>query len=223
MQGKIAPSMMCVDLMNVERDVRKLESVNVDYLHVDIMDNHFVPNITLSSDFINGLRRITNIPLDIHLMIENPENTLHLYQDCGPEDIICVHYETSTHIQRTLTMIRDMGCKVGIALNPGTPICMIEDLLEDIDMILIMTVNPGFAGQKLVPSTLNKIKVLRALLNERGYETIMIEADGNVSFENALKMHEAGADIYIAGTSSIFSKEGTLEENTRKLRDIISS
>lgn len=221
MGGKISPSLMCVDLMNVEKSVRELEKAGVDYFHIDIMDNHFVPNITLSTDFIKSIRRISNLPLDIHLMIENPENSLQLYEGCKPDDIISIHYESTIHIQRALSQVKKLGCKVGLALNPGNPLCVIEDLLDDIDVILIMTVNPGFAGQRLVPATLEKIKRCREVIEEKSKRDIMIEVDGNVSFENAERMHKMGADIYVAGTSSIFSPGETIVENTIKLRKII--
>ena len=185
-KGYVSPSLMCVDLMNVQRDIEALDKAGVDYYHVDMMDNHFVPNITLSTDFIKALKKITKTPLDIHMMIENPEQTIP-----------------------------------NLAINPATPICVLEDLLPDIDMVLCMTVNPGFAGQKLIPATLNKITRIRKMLNESGYPDTLIEVDGNVSFENAVKMHEAGADIYVAGTSSVFARTGTLEENLKKLRQII--
>lgn len=223
MERKMAPSLMCIDLMNIEHDLRILENAKVDYLHIDIMDNHFVPNITLSFDFIHELRKITAIPLDIHLMINNPENSFHYLKDCSPEDIICIHYEATTHIHRALGMIKDLGAKVGIALNPGTPIGVIEDLLPDLDTVLIMTVNPGFAGQKLIPSTLDKIARLRSMLDENGYPNILIEVDGNVSFENARLMHEKGANIYVGGSSSIFDRGSSIIENCHRFREIIYS
>lgn len=217
----ISPSLMCVDLMNVQKDIEVLEEAGVDYLHVDMMDNHFVPNITLSVDFMKALKKITRIPLDIHLMIENPEQTIRLLDFCDSNDIISVHYESTVHVQKALNTIKSMGVKVGIALNPGTPVSVLQDLLPDLDIVICMTVNPGFAGQKLIPATLNKISRLRDMLNKEGYPKILIEVDGNVSFENAVKMHDVGADIYVAGTSSIFKKEGTVGENTQKFREII--
>lgn len=217
----ISPSLMCVDLMNVQKDIEALEEAGVDYLHVDMMDNHFVPNITLSVDFMKALKKITRIPLDIHLMIEQPEQTIQLLGFCDSNDIISVHYESTVHVQKALNTIKSMGIKAGVALNPGTPVSVLEDLLPDIDTVICMTVNPGFAGQKLIPATLNKIARLRNMLNKAGYPQILIEVDGNVSFENAAKMHDAGADIYVAGTSSLFTKEGTIKENTEKFREII--
>lgn len=220
-KGYVSPSLMCVDLMNVQSDIEELEKAGVDYFHVDMMDNHFVPNITLSTDFIKALKKISKTPLDIHMMIEHPEQTIPELICCDENDIICIHYESTLHPQKVLASIRAMGVKAGIAINPATPVCVLEDILSDVDMVLCMTVNPGFAGQKLIPATLDKISRIRKLLDEKGYSEVLIEADGNVSFENAVKMHAAGADIYVAGTSSIFSKAGTLEENLKKFRKII--
>jgi len=222
MKRFISPSLMCIDLLNVERDVRVLEAAGVDYLHIDIMDNHFAPNITLSPDFMRELRRITKIPLDVHLMIEHPEQSFDRLKGCAKDDIVSIHYESTVHIQRALEMLKALGVKVGLALNPGTPLTALEELLPDIDVVLVMTVNPGFAGQKLVPATLPKIARVRKMLDERGYDDILIEVDGNVSFENAVKMHAAGANIYVAGSSSVFSDEGTILDNTTKMRKIIS-
>ena len=210
--------------MNVERDLRALERAGVDLLHVDVMDNHFVPNITLSTDFIKGLKRVTKLPLDIHLMVEDPLGvTIPQLSCCGEGDIVSIHYESTIHPQRALSAIRAQGCRAGLALNPGTPLCVLEDLLEEIDLVLIMTVNPGFAGQKLIPSTLGKIARLREMLASHGCGDKLIEVDGNVSFENAEKMHAAGADIYVAGSSSVFSRAGTLEENVARFRTIIDA
>ena len=221
-KGYIAPSLMCVDLMNAQRDVEALGKVGVDYLRVDVMDNHFVPNITLSTDFTKAVKGITRVPLDVHLMVEDPAHiTIPQLACLGPEDIVSVHYEAALHPLRALAAIRQIGCKAGIAINPATPICVLEDILDDVDMVLVMTVNPGFAGQKLIPSTLAKISRLRKMLDESGRGDILIEVDGNVSFENAVKMHAAGADIYVAGSSSVFSKEAPLAENVRRFREII--
>ena len=222
MKKKLAPSMMCIDLMNVEKELQRLEEAGVDFLHVDIMDNHFVPNITLGIDFVRALKCSTAISLDIHLMVEKPETLIPLLDMCDSNDIITLHYETTVHIQRALEQVKQMGVQVGVALNPGTPLSVLEDLLPYVDMVLVMTVNPGFAGQQLVESCLDKIARLKKHLEEAGYTDIMIEADGNVSFENARRMKEVGADVFVAGTSSIFSKDGTLLANAQKLRDILN-
>lgn len=219
----IAPSLMCVDLMNVEASIRELEKADTDFLHIDIMDNHFVPNITLCPDFIRQLKKITQMPLDVHLMIENPQDFLHQYTCLGPKDFLVVHVESEMHIQRSLAAIKKMGVRPGLALNPATPLNSLDYLLDDVEMILLMTVNPGFAGQQLLPATLDKISELEGYLQKRGKRRdILIEVDGNVSFENTKKMLKKGADVFVGGSSSVFSKGKTVEENCRIMRDILS-
>jgi len=220
MTKKISPSIMCVDWFSIKETVKAFEKSGIDLIHVDIMDGSFVPNFTLGTDFVKALKKATNIPLDIHMMIENPESKLDWFQ-FGEGDYVAVHYESTPHIHRVVGAIRARGAKAMVAINPGTPICMLENLLDDIDGVLIMTVNPGFAGQKLVKATLKKIRDLRDYLDAKGYGHIEIEVDGNVSFENAKLMSEAGANIFVAGTSSIFAKEGNLADNTAKLRAVI--
>lgn len=221
LQSKLSPSMMCVDFANLLKTVKSFEEAGVEYLHVDIMDGEFVPNFTLGVDFCRELRNMTTIPLDIHLMIEKPENKLAWFKP-QPGEYISVHVESTAHLQRALTIIRSYGAKAMVAINPATSISSIEDILDDLDGVLVMTVNPGFAGQKLVPSMLNKIKRLRSFLDEHGYSNVEIEVDGNVSFENAIKMSRAGANIFVGGSSSVFSAENTLKENIRIVRQNIS-
>ena len=221
MKNQISPSLMCADFTRLSEELRKLEAGNIEYLHIDIMDGVFVPNFTLGTDFVKMLHRETTIPLDIHMMVTEPGDKLSWFE-IGKGDYVSVHYEACTHIQRVLNTIRERGGKSMLALNPGTPLTVLDELLPDLDAVLVMTVNPGFAGQKLIPGTLDKIRRCRALLDERGYSNIEIECDGNVSFENAKKMKEAGANIFVAGTSSIYAKTGTMEENLIKLREAIS-
>ncbi len=220
MNKQISPSVMCVDWFALKETVKAFEANGIEYIHVDIMDGSFVPNFTLGTDFVKALKGATNIPLDIHLMVNNPESKLDWF--CfGEGDYVAVHYESTPHVHRAVGAIKARGAKAMVAINPGTPICMLENLLDDIDGVLIMTVNPGFAGQKLVKATLKKISDLRQYLDANGYERIEIEVDGNVSFENARLMSDAGANIFVAGTSSIFAKGGDLSENTAKLRECI--
>lgn len=220
MCSKISASVMCANMLHLENDIRLLEKADVEYLHIDIMDNHFVPNITLSPDFVRALRSTTDIPMDIHLMIERPENSIGMF-DCRTNDIISIHYESTVHVQRALADVKATGAKASIALNPATPIQCLEYLIDNIDIVLLMTVNPGYAGQSLIPATLDKIRHLREYLNERGAQHIQIEVDGNVSFENAAKMRAKGADIFVAGTSSIFNKEMDIVTAGKKLREYI--
>ena len=220
MKRKISPSVMCVDFFELDKYIKTFEQQNIELLHIDIMDGSFVPNYTLGTDFIKALKQKTNIPLDVHLMINNPENKLDWF-DFGENDYVSVHYESTPHIHKALVTIKKTGAKAMVALNPGTPINVIENLLDDIDAVLVMTVNPGFAGQQMVNSAIKKIKSLREYLDKQGYENIEIEVDGNVSFENAKHMAEAGANIFVAGSSSVFSKKSTINENTDKLRKIL--
>ena len=220
MRSLISPSLMCADFLKLGDELKKLEAAGIEYLHIDIMDGEFVPNFQLGTDFIKKLKGATKIPLDVHMMVKNPEAKID-WIPFGEGDYVSVHYEACTHLQRALASIRARGGKPMLALNPATPLSVIEEVLPDLDAILVMTVNPGFAGQKLIPSTLDKIKRLRRYLDEKGYGHIEIECDGNVSFENAKKMREAGANIFVAGTSSIYAKDGTFEENIQKLRAAI--
>lgn len=214
----IAPSVMCVPQWDQPgQTLKALQESGVDLLHVDVMDGVFVPNLMLGTDSVRQLRKNSDIPLDIHLMIQHPEEKLGWF-DIQPGEYVSIHAESTHHLQRALSRIRDYGAKPMVALNPGTPLCMLEDVLEDVEGVLLMTVNPGFAGQKLVPQTLQKITRLRNMLDAYGMVDVPIEVDGNVSFENAVKMRKAGADIFVCGTSSIFSREGTIMENTRRFR-----
>ena len=222
MKKQIAPSMMCVDFMNIEKSIRTMEENGIEYLHIDVMDGEFVNNYTLGTDFVKRVKAATSIPLDIHMMVENPGSKLDWFE-FGEGDYVCLHIEAEPHIQRALAAIKARGAKPMVALNPGTPISAIEELLDVIDGVLVMTVNPGFAGQKLVPSTLDKITRMRAFLDDHGHPEIEIEVDGNVSFENAKLMSAAGADIFVAGTSSIYAKGGDMFANAEKLREVINN
>lgn len=182
------------------------------------MDGSFVPNFTLGTDFIKQIRANCKIPLDLHLMINEPENKLDWFT-FGEGDIVSIHAESTKHLQRVLQKIKERGAHPYVAINPATPVCMIEDVLDDIDGVLVMTVNPGFAGQKLVPHTLKKITQVKELFEKAGKDEAEIEVDGNVSFVNARLMSDAGANIFVAGTSSVFV--GNMEENIAKLRDSI--
>ena len=206
--------------MDLRKHIDIFTNCGVEYIHVDVMDGSFVPNYTLGTDFVKALKKNSKIPLDIHLMINNPENKLDWFE-FGEGDYVSVHYESTKHLQKATAMIKERRAKPMVAINPATPIIMLENVLDDIDGVLVMTVNPGFAGQKLVKSTLKKIEVLREYLDKNGYEHIEIEVDGNVSFENATLMSTAGANIFVAGTSSVFEKSNSLEDNIKKFRSVI--
>ena len=219
--GEISASIMCADFIRMEECLNKIKATGIEMLHMDIMDGIFVPNITFGACVIDQIRKNTSLPFDYHLMVDQPENKLD-YFEIKKGDYVSVHCESTRHLQRTLTCIREMGAHPGVAVNPATPLCCVYDVLEDVDFILIMTVNPGFAGQRLIPHTLEKISSARRYLNEQGYSDIKIEVDGNVSFENAKKMKSAGAQIFVAGTSGIFVQGMDLYEAAKKLRQCIS-
>lgn len=214
----ISPSLMCCDFFRINEQIKIFESEKIEFLHIDIMDGAFVPNYTLGTDFVKQLKRQTEIPLDLHLMIDEPESKLD-YFAFGAGDIVSVHAESTKHLELAIQKIKRRGAKAFAAINPATPVWVLEEIAEEIDGVLVMTVNPGFAGQKLVDSCLKKITKARTFFNEIGKKNAMIEADGNVSFENAVRMSRAGADIFVAGTSSVFG--GDLREGIKKLRQCI--
>ena len=216
----VAPSIMCADLCNLESDVKALESIGVDLLHFDLMDAHFVPNMPIGLELLSQLRPKTDCPYDVHLMVEDNDFFISKLSEIGVQQIT-VHAESALHLDRTLGLIRDCGIKAGLALNPATPIGAINYVLDRIDYILIMTVNPGFAGQSMVPSALQKITDCQTFLQQRDV-SLPIEVDGNVSFENIPKMVGAGANILVAGSSSIFNRYGSLSENAECVREAIS-
>jgi len=197
-----------------------LKDAGIEYLHFDIMDGAFVPNYTLGPCMLNALRDHTDITYDIHLMVERPEDKLGFF-DIREGDFVSVHYESTYHLQRVLASIKALGGRPGVAINPATPICALENVMDDIDFVLVMTVNPGFAGQKLVPQGLKKITQVREMLDKAGKNHVKIQVDGNVSFENAKKMRKAGADIFVAGTSGLFIKGRTIEDAAKELRESI--
>lgn len=217
---RIAPSVMCADLCNLETDIRELEKAGISLLHFDLMDAHFVPNMPIGLALIEQLRQKTDCAFDIHLMVQNNDFFVEAVANIGVQQI-AVHAESATHLDRTLSVIQGHGIKAGVALNPATPLSAITYIIDRLDFVLIMTVNPGFAGQKLVPATLQKISDCRAFLNERGV-ALPIEVDGNVSFENIPKMVAAGADILVGGTSSVFHKSGSRAENIQQIHQAIS-
>jgi ribulose-phosphate 3-epimerase len=219
MQVKISPSIMCANFKNLEKDIRTLEKLGVDYLHLDIMDGHFVPNFTMGPDMLKAIREMTDIPFDIHLMVEKPENYLSLFS-LRENDIVSVHAESTYHLQRVLQSIKDRGARPAVALNPATPLENIKYVLDVVEVVLIMTVNPGFAGQRLVTAALDKVRVMDELRRQLNLD-IEIEVDGNVSFENAPKMRAAGADIFVTGTSSFFNKELGIEEAASRFRSLV--
>lgn len=220
MKKYLSASIMCADLLNMEKSIKELERAGIDYLHVDIMDGSFVPNITLGFDLINALKGITDIPLDVHMMVNEPSKFIDLMK-LTENDILCVHNESEIHIARTLEKIKNKGIKAGLAINPATPVEALRYTSQLIDMALVMTVNPGFAGQKIVPFAQRKVKDTREFLNSLGYPEILIEVDGNISPENAVKTSQAGADIFVLGTSALFLKDKDMKDAADSLRAIL--
>lgn len=214
----IAPSMMCADQCNLEADLRRLEATGADWLHFDVMDAHFVPNMPLGLEMIRALRPKTALPFDVHLMVDNADFFVRELVKIGVQ-YVSVHAEACKHLDRTLNLIREQGMKAGVALNPATPLEALDYVSESLDFVMLMTVNPGFAGQKLVPSALRKIADCRQKLGPK----MLIEVDGNVSFANIPKMVTAGADALVAGTSSVFHKDSTLAENFTITRAAIAA
>lgn len=219
-KSQISASLMCLKLKDLERDIKILEKEKIEYLHIDVMDGDFVPNFGLGIDYINGIREMTDIPLDFHMMVTRPEDKIE-WLKLRPQDHISIHYESTIHVQRTLVKAKSYGCKVFLAINPGTPIYCVEEVLDYIDGITMLTVNPGFAGQKIVKSCIPKVKKMERFLKEMEYPELTIEVDGNINFENGKLLRGLGADIFVAGSSSIFDGED-LTENIRKYRGYIA-
>ncbi len=199
---KIAPSILSADFARLEEDVKKVEAGGADLLHVDVMDGHFVPNITIGPLIVQALRPRTKLPFDVHLMVENPERYIDAFAEAGA-DYLTVQVEACVHLQGVLQAIKTAGMKAGVALNPHSPLATIEEVLADLDLILIMSVNPGFGGQKFIPESLDKLRRTQQLLRQRGFADIEIEVDGGVKLENAKEIAAAGAEILVSG-SGIF-------------------
>lgn len=220
MKKLLSASLMCADLLNLEKAIKELEKANIDYLHIDIMDGSFVPNITLGFDLINSIKKVTDIPLDIHMMVYDPQKFIER-MNLTENDIVSVHYESDIHIHRTLELIKNKGCKAGLAINPGTPVESVKNLMDYIDMLLVMTVSPGFAGQKIFKGADKKVIEARKLLTQWGYADTLIQVDGNISLENGKKMYDSGADIFVLGTSSLFLKDKSLENAAKDFKEFL--
>lgn len=220
-RSELSASMMCADLVNLEETIRVFSKYDIEYLHIDVMDGEFVPNFGLGVDYIRGLRELTQIPLDIHLMVKNPEYKFS-WIGIQETDMVSIHYESTTQVQRALDKLKTFGCKRFLAINPATPVYVLEEVLDDIDGVNLLMVNPGFAGQKMVPSTMSKASRLQEFLKERERTDLIIEVDGNITPESAEKLRANGASVFVAGSSSIF--QGTYNSygtNIDKLRKAI--
>ena len=204
MSHKIAPSILAADFGNLQKDCEMINNSQADWFHIDVMDGHFVPNISYGMPVIQAIKKHAKKPLDVHLMIEKPERYIEEFAKVGA-DIITVHYESTVHLHRTLTQIKDSGCKAGVVLNLTTPVSVLEDILPQCYMVLLMSINPGFGGQKFEEMTYNKVRKLRQMANDKGLNT-HIEIDGGVTSDNARKLIDAGADVLVAG-SFIFKSD----------------
>jgi len=208
MSPLIAPSILAADFANLQKEVEMLNSSVADYIHVDIMDGVFVPNISFGVPVMEAIHRYAKKPLDVHLMIVNPDNYLEAFRNAGAE-VISVHYEACTHLHRTLQAITALGAKAGVAINPHTPVELLSEVIQDIDMVCMMSVNPGFGGQKFIENTYSKVSRLKDLILAKGAKT-KIEIDGGVNLQNAPKLLAAGADVFVAG-SFVFNSSDPVE------------
>ena len=220
-KSESSASLMCSDLVDLKDTIRIFEEEGIERLHIDMMDGTFVPNFGLGVDYVRGLRKLTKIPLDLHLMIKDPE---YKFSWIGilPTDIVSIHYESTFQVQRALDYLQPFGCKRFLAINPATPVSALEEVLDYIDGINLLMVNPGFAGQKIVPSTLRKAQKVVDLLKREGHEDIIIEVDGNITPENGKILREIGASMFVAGTSAIFKGDlNKYSDNIKLFREYI--
>lgn len=215
----LAPSILSADLSNLSQQIRYVEMGGADWIHCDIMDGHFVPNITFGPILVEAAKHSTNLPLDVHLMIENPDNYLEAFVKAGAS-ILSVHYEEVKHLNRTINKIKELGAKAGVVLNPATPVSFLKDIAKDIDLLLIMSVNPGFGGQSFILNSLNKISEAARLRDELN-ANFVIEVDGGIDLNNAIDVLSAGCDAFVIG-SSIFGTEN-VTSTTVEFKNIITS
>jgi ribulose-phosphate 3-epimerase len=214
---KIAPSILSADFARLADGVAEAEAAGADWIHVDVMDGHFVPNITIGVPVVAALRRVTRLPLDVHLMIEQPDRFVDAFVDAGA-DWLTVHQEVSVHLHRTVERIRQLGAHPGVSINPATSLTTITEILPYVDLVLLMSVNPGFGGQRYIPTSTARIAALRRELDERGLWPIELEVDGGVGPDNAGEIAAAGATALVAG-AAIFNDHGSVEVNIRRLKE----
>ena len=214
---RIAPSILSADFMRLGEEIQAAEEAGADMLHLDIMDGHFVPNITIGYSMVEAIRKITNLPLDVHLMIEDPDRYLSNFVTAGA-DFLTVHCEASVHLHRTVQWVREAGVKPGVSINPATPVALLENIVGYLDLVLLMSVNPGFGGQKFIPMTLEKIRQVKEMTRQAGVSPF-IEVDGGVNPDNVKEIADAGADILVMG--SAFFASGDYKKTMEKLHGIL--
>lgn len=202
---KIAPSILSADFSKLGEEIKAVESAGADYIHIDVMDGHFVPNITIGPLIVDAVKKVTTLPLDVHLMIENPDLYVPGFAAAGA-DIIVIHAEAVHHLHRSVQLIKSLGKRAGVSLNPATPLNVLDYVLDDLDLVLLMTVNPGFGGQSFIDACLPKIHKLRLMLDSRGCEA-ELEVDGGVKISNIAKIAHAGADVFVAGSAVFGSSD----------------
>lgn len=219
MTVKIAPSILSADIMNLERDVRAADQAGADVFHIDMMDGNFVPNMSFSPSVVEGMRRVTDKPLDIHMMMENPDAYIKPVIDAGA-DTVLIHAESTQHIYRSIELVKSYGARAGVVVNPGTPLETVKELFPIIDRILVMTVNPGFGGQKFISGMTKKIQRLDQLRQTAADDNFDIEVDGGINAETIAQCAKAGADIFVAGSYLFDGKDEDLKDRIEKLRSL---
>ena len=218
---RIAPSILSADFARLADAVHEAEAGGADWIHVDCMDGHFVPNLTIGAPVVKALKKETKLPLDVHLMIEKPEQLVPAFVDAGA-DYLTVHVEAARHLHRTIQQIRELGAKPGVSLNPATPLSALDEILPYVDLVLVMSVNPGFGGQQFIPTSTPKVAALRKRIDEAGLWGIELEVDGGMSTHTAPEIVEAGATVLVAG-AAVFNATGTVAENIAALRHSYAS
>lgn len=215
---KICPSILSADFSNLKNEINEVESAGADIIHCDIMDGNFVPNISFGAKIVSDVNKITDLPLDVHLMINNPEKYIQDFHKAGA-DIISVHYENNYHLDRVLNQIKDLGLKAGVVLNPATPAFVLKEVIEIADIILVMSVNPGFGGQNFIQNSLRKIREVKEMISAAN-SLCLIEVDGGIGLDNIREISDAGADMFVCGSSVFNTEDKRLA--VKKLREIIS-
>ena len=215
---KICPSVLSADFSKLKEEIKEVEAAGADIIHCDIMDGNFVPNISFGPSFVSTINKITDLPLDVHLMINNPAKYVNEFSEAGA-DYISVHYENNIHLHKLVYQIKDLGVKAGVVINPSTPANLLMDILEHVDYVLIMSVNPGFGGQKFIESVIPKITQLKTLINARNLNC-MLEVDGGIGLDNIKQVSDAGADMFVCGASVFKSDNKT--EVIKKLKGLVS-